>query len=311
MPELGGQLVHLRLVGERGLHRAEAAHRPARRVVGVGAVRVDLHVRHDVGPDPHRARVADHGRGARRVGAAVEVDLRLDVDQRAVAAGAVLEAHHRRVAVHVPEERLLPVVDHLHRLAGVQRQHARVHVHRQVLAAAERAAHAGQREPHLLRRQPERRADLPLVHVQPLGRDVQVDAAVLGRHGQPGLRAEEGLVLHADLVLADHHHVGHGLGIALAELQVPDQVALRVQRGPLPGQLADLPRGVVDLVPPRVAEGLAGVGDRLVAPRSRPGSAWPPGGRSPGGRRRRARPARPGSAPCRRRAPAGRRCSSP
>ena len=108
-----------------------------------------------------------------------------------------------------------------------------MHVHGQVLAAAERAAHPGQRQPDLLRRQAERRADLPLVHVQPLGGDVQVDAAVLGRHGQPGLRAEERLVLHADLVLAGDHDVGHRVRVALAQLQVPHQVARRVQLGPL------------------------------------------------------------------------------
>src|SRR3712207_8550464 len=33
--ELSGQLVHLRLVGEADLHRPEAAHRAAGRVVGV------------------------------------------------------------------------------------------------------------------------------------------------------------------------------------------------------------------------------------------------------------------------------------
>src|ERR1041384_6540960 len=41
-------------------------------------------------------------------------------------------------------------------------------------------------------------------HAQPLGGDEQVDAAVLGGHGEPGLRPEERLVLHADLVLAGH-----------------------------------------------------------------------------------------------------------
>ena len=60
-----------------------------------------------------------------------------------------------------------------------------MHVHRQVLAAAERAADAGQREPHLVRAEPERRADLPLVDVQPLGGDVEVDAAVLGGTASP------------------------------------------------------------------------------------------------------------------------------
>ena len=260
----GRQLVHLGLVGERGLHRAETPHGPARRVVGVRAVRVDVHVGHHVGPDAHRARVPDHGRGAGRVRPAVQVDLRLDVHQPAVPVGPVLEAHQRRVPVHVPEERLLPVVDHLHRLAGAQGQQARVHVHGQVLPAAERATHAGQRQPHHLRRQAKRRADLPLVHVQPLGGDVQLHAAVLGRHRQPGLRAEEGLVLHAHPVLAGHHDVRHRLRVALAQFQVPHQVARRVQLGPLPGQLADLPRDRVHQVPPGVAQGLVGVSDRLV-----------------------------------------------
>src|SRR5690606_17449730 len=46
------------------------------------------------------------------------------------------------------------------------------------------------------------------VGVQPLGGDVEVDAAVLLRHGQAGLGAEEGLVLHAEGVLALDDHVG-------------------------------------------------------------------------------------------------------
>ncbi len=74
--ERGRELVHLRLVAERGLDGAEAAHRAARRVVGVDAVGVDVHVRHDVRPGAHRAGVADHGRRARRVRAAVQVDAR-------------------------------------------------------------------------------------------------------------------------------------------------------------------------------------------------------------------------------------------
>ena len=145
------------------------------------------------------------------------------------AVGAVLVAHRRGVPVHVAEERLLAGVDHLHRLAGVQRQQAGVHVHGQVLAAAERAADPGQGQPDLLRRQAERRADLLLVHVQPLGRDVQVDAAVAGRHRQPGLRPEERLVLHADLVVAGHDDVGaRAPGRRVRILQVPHQVAARV-----------------------------------------------------------------------------------
>ncbi len=51
-------------------------------------------------------------------------------------------------------------------------------------------------------------ADLALVHVQPLGGHEQVDAAFAVGHGQPGLGAEEGLVLHADLVATLDHDLG-------------------------------------------------------------------------------------------------------
>jgi hypothetical protein len=175
----------------------------------------------------------------------------------------VLVAHGRRVAVHVAEEGLLSVVGHLHRAPGAQGQQAGVHVHRQVLAAAEGAAHAGQRQPHLLGRQGEGGADLLLVHVQPLGGDVQLHAAVLGRHGEAGLRAEERLVLHPHLVLAHHDDVRGRRRVTGADLEVPHQVPLRVQVGALPAQLGDLGGGVVHLVPGRVPQRGARVGDRL------------------------------------------------
>ena len=47
-----GELVHQRLDRERGLHRAEAAHRSARRVVRVGAVAVHVQMGDLVGPKP-------------------------------------------------------------------------------------------------------------------------------------------------------------------------------------------------------------------------------------------------------------------
>jgi hypothetical protein len=225
-----GELVHQRLVREGSLHAAEPAHGPARRVVRVDAVRVDRDRGDVVGAEAQGAGVADDRRGGRRVGAAVEQHVRLRVDQGAVALGAELVGHPRGVPVDVAVEGLLAAVAHLHRLAGAQRQQAGVHVHREVLAAAERAADPGQGQPHLLRRHAERQADLPLVDVQPLGRHVQVHAAVLGRDGQPGLRAEERLVLHADLEVEGDDHRRGGLRIAASQLQVPDQVALVVDR---------------------------------------------------------------------------------
>ena len=138
-----------------------------------------------------------------------------------------------------------------------------MHVHRQVLAAAERPADTGQGQPHLLGRQAECRADLPLVDVQPLGRDVQLHAAVLGRHREPGLRTEERLVLHADLVGVHHDDVGGRRRVAGAHLQVAHEVALGVQVRALPAQLGDLRGAVVHLVPVRVPQRADRVGDRL------------------------------------------------
>lgn len=114
----------------------------------------------------------------------------------------------RGVAVDVPEEGLEAVVDDLDGFAGAQRQQTGVDLHRQVLAATERAADAGQRHPHLALGQAEHGRDLAQVGVQPLGGDVEVDAAVLVRHREAGLGAEEGLVLHAEGVLAPDDEVG-------------------------------------------------------------------------------------------------------
>jgi hypothetical protein len=96
-------------------------------------------------------------------------------------------------------------------------------VHRQVLAPAERAADAGRFDHDLLRRQPERLGELLVVQVHPLGGHVQLHA-VLGRHRQPRLGREEARVLHADRVLAAHHHVRVGQR-ALLRVAAPDPLA--------------------------------------------------------------------------------------
>jgi hypothetical protein len=66
----------------------------------------------------------------------------------------------------------------------VQREQAGVDLHGQVFPGAERPSDAGQGHADLVLRQAEARRDLIAVHVQPLGRHEQVDAAVLGRYGQ-------------------------------------------------------------------------------------------------------------------------------
>ncbi len=73
-PERLGEAVHLRLGGEADLHRAEAAHRPAGRVVRVDDRALDQRVVDAVGAEREAGGVRDHGRRAGGVGAAVEQD---------------------------------------------------------------------------------------------------------------------------------------------------------------------------------------------------------------------------------------------
>lgn len=112
------------------------------------------------------------------------------------------------MAVDVPEEGLETVVDDLDGLAGAQGEQTGVDLHRQVLASAERAADARERHPDLVLGQAQDGRDLTQVGVQPLGGDVEVDATVLGGHGETGLGAQERLVLHAEGVLALDDEVG-------------------------------------------------------------------------------------------------------
>ena len=148
------------------------------------------------------------------------------------------------MAVDVPEERLLAPVHELDGPIGVQREQAGVDLHREILARPERAADAGERDAHLLGLEVEAHGELVAVDVQPLRRDVEVDAALAVGHGEPRLGAEERLILHADLVLALDDHVGLAqLGVAVADRHVAQQVAARVQPRRV-GQHREL--GVVD-----------------------------------------------------------------
>ena len=97
-------------------------------------------------------------------------------------------------------------------------------LHREVLAAAERAADPGEVDPHLLRRQAEAGRHLVAVDVQPLRRDVDVDAALAVGDCQPRLRPEERLILDADVVDAADGDVPVGVGIAVADDEVADDV---------------------------------------------------------------------------------------
>ncbi len=224
-PQRLGEPVHLRLMPEARLHRAEAPHGAARRVVRPGDVRLDEHVAAPVGPDGE-VRGVGHHRGARRgVGAAVEHHAGTDSDQVPVGCRLVAVPHPRRVTVHVADEALLPVVDHLHRATGGQGEQAQVDLQRDVLPRPEGAPDAGVVHPYLVLGDPQAGDDLGVVGVGPLGRHVQVDPPLPVGHRQPRLGAERRLILHAHLVGAlDHHRPGHRR-IAPADVDAPEHLS--------------------------------------------------------------------------------------
>ena len=133
----------------------------------------------------------------------------------------------------VPEEGFFARIDHLHRAPGAQRQETDLHLHAEVFTGPEGTPHAGEVQPHLFGWQCEACRDLGLVDVQPLGGDVQVDAAVIRRDRQPRLRAHEGLILHAGLVAALDDDCSCCAGIAPADPLAVEDVAVRMDRGGL------------------------------------------------------------------------------
>ena len=78
--------------------------------------------------------------------------------------------------------------------------------------------------------EPEALRDLVAVVVQPLRRHDEVDAAVVGRDREPGLGPHERLVLHADLVGALDDDRPARVGVAAADHEVAEHVAVGVER---------------------------------------------------------------------------------
>ena len=229
-PEHRRQLVHLGFMCETDLYRAKAPHRPARGVVGPNRNRLDDSVLDSVRAGRHAGGVHGHGRRRRQVGTAVEDDARLDLHQPAVRIGVVAVPHDRRMPVDMAQERLFARVDHLHRAFRAQRQQAYLHLHAQVLTGTEGTADAGQVEPDLFERERQACRHLLLVDVQPLGRDVEVDTAVLARDREPGLGAHLGLVLHGRLVATLDHDRSGGVRISATDSLTVEHVAERMDR---------------------------------------------------------------------------------
>ena len=141
---------------------------------------------------------------------------------------AVLRPDPRGVPVDVAGERLLAVVDDLHRPVGVSASIA-------AWICIERSSRPPNAPPTPARwtrtcsgESAEARRDLVAVDVEPLRRDVDVDAALAVRYREPGLGAEERLVLAAELVHALDGDVARDVRVAVTDHDRADDVRARV-----------------------------------------------------------------------------------
>ena len=99
-----------------------------------------------------------------------------------------------------------------------------------VLPCAEGAADPAEVQAHVLDGQSEAGRDLVAVVVQPLRRHPQVDAALAVGHGEAGLRPEEGLVLHTDLVGPLDDDVAGRVEVAVPDRHVAHDVPVGMDR---------------------------------------------------------------------------------
>ncbi len=135
------------------------------------------------------------------------------------------------MAVHVTQEALGAAVGDPHRSTQPEREQTRVHLQADVLAGAERPADAGEHEPHRVDRQVEARSDLPPVLMEPLRRDMQLDASATGiRHSERRFQPEECLILHPDLVGPLDDDVTGEVEVAGDDALVTDQIAIGMNR---------------------------------------------------------------------------------
>ncbi len=134
------------------------------------------------------------------------------------------------MAVGVAEEGLLARGGELHRAAGLQREQPEGQLEALVLAVGGGAGHTGDDDLDLVLLEAERGGGGVPVAVRVGGRQVQLDAPVRAGHGEPGLGPYGGGVLAADAVQPLDDDLADRVRVAVAQRDVPDQVAVGVQR---------------------------------------------------------------------------------
>ena len=119
----------------------------------------------------------------------------------------------------------------------LQGEQAERELEARVLAVGGGAGHAGDDDLHPVGLQAEAGGGQVAVGVRVGGGDVELDAAVGAGHGEAGLGADGGRVLAADAVQALDDDLAGRVRVAVAQRDVPDQVAVGVQRLGLEGLL--------------------------------------------------------------------------
>ncbi len=160
---LPGEHVERALHREVRLVRAEAAHRPAGRVVRVDGQRLDVEVRAPVRPGRVSRRALEHLGPDRRVRARVADHPRADGREAPLGVTARAEVDRDRVALRVEAHGFLAREDELDGLPRHAGQQRGLRLDRQVLLASERAAVRDEDDVHLVLGEREERRDLPPV----------------------------------------------------------------------------------------------------------------------------------------------------
>ena len=212
-----------------GLHYAESSHCSTRWVVGPNCVSVDYGIVALVWALSVRNAIDEHRRGGAGVSATVKDHARFNLDDLSVLVRVVTHPDGCGMTMHVPEEAFLAAVLHLDRSASAQGEETTVNLQADVFACAKGSADSTENEANIVFWKVETGSYLSAVFVQPLRCDVQFHAlsAWIGE-GHGCLKAEKGLILHANCVIAFHDDVTSCIRITMNDALMSNQVAIRM-----------------------------------------------------------------------------------
>ncbi len=219
--ERARDLVHLLLVGDAGLRRAEAAERARIHVVGRNRHRLDAQI-----VDPIRA--GRRHRGIQQdIGTEIDIRARVgdhaDIERgdRPVPLQPGLVGHGEGMPLAVADKGVLAGKLQPHRPARLLGEQREIDLDGDVLLAAEAAAHHRAHDAHFVVRRPDRVGDEAEM-LDHLGGDADVHHVILVDPGEADLGFEECVLDELGPIGALHHEIG--CGKAARRIALPDHV---------------------------------------------------------------------------------------